>query len=310
MNYIEDYCKVESLGIQEIDVYDIEVDTNHNFFANDILVHNSLYVDVQPLVDKFCNGKTEEQIVNFIDAVCKSKFKDMLTRTYQEFYDYTNAFENTINFKREAICSKGLWVAKKKYIVKVHDNEGVRYATPEIKTTGLQLIQSSTPAIVKKTLKECVAIIFNDNINSLRTHVDKVKVDFFNATVEDISAPRGVNEVLKYMGSGSTLYKKGAPIAIRAAILHNHYVKKLKLQQKYSTINNGDKVKFVFLKTQNPLAENVMAFAQDFPDEIVNRKYVDYPMQFEKVFLNPLNIMLNSIGWELEQKLKLDDFFC
>jgi DNA polymerase elongation subunit (family B) len=309
MNYIEDYCRVESLGIQEIDVYDIEVDANHNFFANDILVHNSLYVDVQPLVDTFCKDKSEDQIVDFIDAVCKTKFKDMLNRTYQEFFEYTNAFESTINFKREAICSKGFWTAKKKYVVRVHDNEGVRYSTPENKVTGLQLIQSSTPVIVKKTLKECVNIILAGNVEQLRKHVEEVKVDFFNAPVEDIAAPRGCNEIIKYTGDSTKLYKSGTPIAVRAAILHNHYVKKQNLQQQYATITNGEKIKFVFLKKQNPIAENVMGFAQDFPEEIVARKYVDYQMQFDKCFMSALNIMLNAIGWELEKKITLDSFF-
>lgn len=271
---------------------------------------DSLYVDVQPIVDKFCKGKSEDEIVDFIDAVCKSKFKDLLSTSYREFYDYTNGFEFTINFKREAICSKGFWTAKKKYVVRVHDNEGVRYAVPENKVTGLQIIQSSTPAIVKKTLRECVDIILSGNIEDLRTHVNKVKIDFLKATIEDIAAPRSVNEVTKYTGNNVKLYASRCPIAIRGAILHNYYVKKLKLQQQYSNINNGDRVKFVFLKKQNPIRENVIAFSQGFPEEIVSRRFVDYEMQFEKVFMKPLDIMLGSIEWVLEQKLTLDDFFC
>lgn len=271
---------------------------------------DSLYVNVQPIVDKFFKDKTENELVDIVDKICKTKFHDLLLETYKELFDYTNAFENTINFKREAICSSGFWTAKKKYVVRVHDNEGVRYSTPENKVTGLQIIQSSTPAMVKKTLRQCVDVILSGNVENLRKHVEEVKKDFFEASAEDISSPRSVNDVVKYTGNSQKLYAKGCPIAVRGAILHNHYVKELKLQQQYRTIGNGDKIKYVYLKKQNPIRENIMAFTEDFPEEIVARQYVDYQMQWDKVFMAALNIMLKSINWELEQKLTLDDWFC
>ncbi|MDD4242723.1 MAG: DNA polymerase domain-containing protein [Bacilli bacterium] len=271
---------------------------------------DSLYVNVQPIVDKFFKDKTENELVDIVDKICKTKFNDLLQETYKELFEYTNAFESTINFKREAICSRGFWTAKKKYVVRVHDNEGVRYSTPENKVTGLQIIQSSTPAMVKKTLRQCVDVILSGSVEDLRTHVEKVKLDFFAAPAEDIASPRGVNDVDKYTCTEIKLYNSGTPIAVRGAILHNYYVKNLKLEQQYARIQNGDKIKYVYLKKQNPIRENIMSFTEDFPEEIVARQYVDYQMQWDKVFMAALNIMLKSIDWELEPKLTLDEWFC
>ena len=270
---------------------------------------DSLYVDTQPLVDKFCKGKSEDEIVEFLDKVCKTKLRDLFANVYRDFYDYTNGFEYTINFKREAICSKGFFSAKKKYVVRVHDNEGVRYAIPENKVTGLQIIQSSTPAMVKNTLRECVDIILSGSVDDLRSHVDKVKAEFFSSSAEDIASPRGVNNIIKYMAGGK-LYKPACPIAVRGSILHNYYVKQLKLEQKYANINGGDKIKFVYLKQQNPMRENVISFTKNFPEEVVDRRYVDHTKQFDTVFMSALDIMLKTIDWELYPKLTLDEFFC
>ncbi len=271
---------------------------------------DSLYVDVQPLVDKFYANKTDEQTVEFIDKICKSKFKDLLEHSYKDFFEYTNGFEQTIYFKRENICSKGLWVAKKKYLVKCHDSEGVRYAVPDIKITGLEMVRSSTPGLVRKSLKECVGIILNGDINELRTYTDTLKKEFFAANPIDIAFPRGMNNLEKWSTStGGKLYKSGTPIAVRAAILFNHYIKENKLQQKYSIINSGDKLRFIYLNPRNPIKENLIGFLNEYPEEIVSSKYIDYELQWKTAFLAPLENILNTIGWQIEETLVLDSFF-
>ena len=78
---------------------------------------------------------------------------------------------------------------------------------------------------------------------------------------------------------------------------------------KYSLINNGEKIKFCYLKKPNTLQENVISFIQDFPKELGLDKYVDYDLQFEKSFLEPLKIILESIGWSAEKTTNLESFF-
>ena len=107
----------------------------------------------------------------------------------------------------------------------------------------------------------------------------------------------------------STIYAKGTPIHVRGALLFNHYVKQKKLDNKYSLISNGEKVKFIYLKKPNIIQENVISFIQDFPHELGLDKYIDYDLQFEKSFLEPLKIILQSIGWESERRVNLESFF-
>jgi DNA polymerase elongation subunit (family B) len=268
---------------------------------------DSCYVDVNPLVQRYCGGKTDDQIVDFIDRVCLDKFGPMLEKVFDNLAEHTHAFKKTIFFKRENIASKGFWKEKKKYVLKVHDSEGVRYAKPEMKVMGLEIVRSSTPEIVRSSLLECVNLILDSDIVELRKYVSGLKKEFYASTPENIAFPRGVSDVDKYMHP-KTLYKKGCPIAVRAAILHNHHVMDKKLIGEYPLINSGDKIKFLYLKPQNPLRENVMGFASDFPENIVAKHYVDYKLQWSKTFLDPLNSMLDSIGWELDEVVTLDNF--
>ena len=269
---------------------------------------DSNYVDFQPLVDLCCKDKTDEQIVNFIDTVCQTKMKSLLDKRFNEFGEYTNAFENTINFKRENICSSGIWIGKKKYLLRVHDSEGVRYAKPEIKVTGLEIVRSSTPEIVRKGLTDCVEYMLNDDIVGLRKHTTELKNKFIESEPDAIAFPRGVKDIEKWH-SGGVRYKSGCPIAVRSAILYNHYINDKKLTNKYAKINSGDKIKFLYLLKRNPIQENVIGFNSDFPVEVVERKYIDYNLQWDKAFIAPLTSLLDAINLELEPKKTLDEWF-
>lgn len=270
---------------------------------------DSNYVNFQPLVDLYCSNKTDDQIVDFIDVICQTKMKTLLDKSFNSFGEYTNAFENTINFKRENICSSGIWVGKKKYLLRVHDSEGVRYTTPEIKVTGLEIVRSSTPEMVRKGLTNCVEYMLNDDIVGLRKFTSTLKKKFIESNPEDISFPRGVNDIEKWMAGGAK-YKSGCPIAVRSAILYNHYIKEKKLTNKYAKINSSDKIKFVYLVKRNPIQENIIGFNSDFPSEIVEKKYIDYNLQWNKAFVSPLTSLLEAVGLELEPKKKLDEWFC
>jgi hypothetical protein len=136
--------------------------------------------------------------------------------------------------------------------------------------------------------------------------IDKCREDFNNLPIEEIAFPRGVSDVNKYK-SYSDIYIKGTPGHTRGALLFNHYLKQKKLTNKYSLIQNGERIKFVYLKTPNVFRENVIAFIQEFPKEFGVE--ADYDLQFEKAFLNPVTSILDIIGWTAEKKITLDSFF-
>ena len=117
-----------------------------------------------------------------------------------------------------------------------------------------------------------------------------------------------VFDVDKYK-SVNAIYDKGTPIHCRGALLFNHYIKQKKLTNKYSLIQNGEKIKFLYLKKPNPIHENVLSFIQEWPKELDLNKYIDYDLQFDKAFLEPLKIILDSIGWSVEKTTTLEAFF-
>ena len=210
--------------------------------------------------------------------------------------------------KRENIADRGIWTAKKRYILNVWDSEGVRYDEPKLKMMGIEAVKSSTPAPCRTMIKDALKLMMNGTEEDVIQFIDESRKQFKQLPPEDIAFPRTASNVQKYRAS-STIYAKGTPIHIRGALLFNHYVKKNNLDKKYSLIGNGEKVKFLYLYKPNVIQENVLSFIQDFPHELGLDKYIDYDLQFEKSFVEPLKAILDSIGWSVEKTINLELFF-
>jgi len=271
---------------------------------------DSLYVNMGPLVETVYKGreKTTEGIVSFIDKICQVELEKYIESSYQELANYVNAYDQKMIMKRECIAERGIWTAKKRYILSVWDSEGVRYEEPKLKIKGIEAIKSSTPAPCRKMLKESFTILMSGTEDEVIDFIEKSREKFKKLSPEEISFPRSASDVQKYQ-SAATIYSKGTPIHVRGALLFNHYIKKNNLTNRYSLIQNGEKIKFIFLKKPNTIQENVISFIQEFPKELGLDKYIDYELQFEKAFLEPLKIILDAIGWKVEKTVNLESFF-
>jgi DNA polymerase elongation subunit (family B) len=271
---------------------------------------DSLYVNMGPLVEKVFKGreKTTQSVVSFLDKVCQVEFEKYIESSYQELAEYVNAYDQKMIMKRECIAERGIWTAKKRYILSVWDSEGVRYEEPKLKIKGIEAIKSSTPAPCRKMLKESFNILMSGTEDDMINFIDQCREEFKSLPPEQIAFPRTASDVRKYYSS-SNIYAPKTPIQVRGALLFNHYIKEKKLTSKYSLINNGEKVKFIFLKKPNIIQENVISFIQQFPTELGLDKYLDYELQFEKSFMDPLKSILNIIGWKTEKTISLDSFF-
>jgi len=271
---------------------------------------DSIYLNLGPLVDAVYEGreKTNQSIVAFLNKICEMEFEKYISSSYEALANYVNAYEQKMFMKRENIADRGIWTAKKRYILNVWDSEGVRYAEPKLKMMGIEAVKSSTPAPCRTMIKDVLKLIMTKTEDDVIDFIEKCRTNFRSLPPEEISFPRTVSNVKKYK-SVNAIYEKGTPIHARGALLFNHYVKKNKLTQKYSLINNGEKIKFCYLKRPNPIQENVISFIQQFPEELNLDKYIDYDLQFEKSFLEPLKIILDSIGWSAERTVNLESFF-
>mgnify|MGYP001365638142 CR=1 FL=1 len=265
---------------------------------------DSLYVNFGPLIEKF---KPKNEVL-FLDKICKEHFEPAIKKDYDTFYKLLNSYENRMMMAREAISDVGIWTAKKRYILNVHNNEGVQYKEPQLKIMGIEAVKSSTPEVVRNKFKEAFKIIVSGTENETQNFIKNFKLQFKSLYPEDVAFPRRVTSITDWYDR-KRIFKKSCPIHVRGSLLFNYYVKQYKLQNKYELITNGDRIKFVYLRLPNPIRQNVIAFKDVLPKELNLHRYIDYDLQFEKTFIEPLNLILNPIGWYAEEQATLEDFF-
>lgn len=270
---------------------------------------DSIYLKLGSLVGKvFQPLQSPDKVIAFMDKVCEDKIQPYIDKSYQELADYVHAYDQKMQMKREALANKAIWTAKKRYIMNVYNNEGVQYAEPDLKVMGLEMVKSSTPAPIREKMEETIKLMMNGTEEDVQKFVANFKEEFKKFSPEEISFPRGIRGIKKYSDS-VTLYTKGTPIHVKGAIIYNNALKQKGLDKKYPLINDGEKIKFSYLKTPNPFKESVISFPVTLPKEFDLQKYIDYDMQFEKAFVEPIKVVLDCMNWNIEKQSTLEDFF-
>ena len=265
---------------------------------------DSLYVNFGPLVKKL----SPTNPVFFLDKICKEHFEPVLQKSYEKLFQNMNAHKNRMVMAREGISDSGIWTAKKRYILNVHNNEGIQYKEPKLKIMGIEAIKSSTPEVVRDKFKKAFNLIISGSQQETQKFIQDFRNEFKTLSPEQVAFPRRVSNITDWYDH-KTIYKKSCPIHVRGSLLFNKHLKFNKLQNKYELITNGNRIKFCYLKLPNPIKENVISFQEALPKELKLHKYVDYDLQFEKTFIEPLNLILHSIGWTAEEQTTLEDFF-
>ena len=271
---------------------------------------DSIYLNLGPLVNKFFASKSSDKaaIVSLLNKICEEKLEPFIDKSYQDLASYVSAYEQKMSMKRENIADRGIWTAKKRYILNVWDSEGVRYNEPKMKIMGLETARSSTPAYFRDKLYAAFQIIIGKDNDELISFINGVRSETRERPYDEVAFPRGCNNLSKYRHP-TDIYSKGTPIHVRGALLYNWYVKKYKVEHKHPFIQEGEKIKFMYLKTPNPIHENCISFFGEVPKEFGIEKYVDYQTQFEKSFLEPLKNVLQCIGWTHEKVITIGRFF-
>jgi DNA polymerase elongation subunit (family B) len=269
---------------------------------------DSVVLTLDDLIKKVCADKTTEQKIKYLDKIADSVIQPFIDKSYQQLADYMNAYEQKMHMKRENLVDTMISVSKKRYVMSVHNSEGVQYAEPQLKIMGLQMVKSSTPAIIRDKLKQSLDIILRGTESDIQKYVNDFRVEFNRYTPEQVAFPRGISDVAKFENA-STIYNKSTPIHVRGALLYNHYIKQYRLTNKYPMIREGDKIKFLYLKTPNPIRENCISFVDKLPEEFNLSQYVDYGKMFEKTFEDAIQDILDSIQWSTRPKPTLEDFF-
>lgn len=269
---------------------------------------DSIYLRLGDVVNKVLGQKTSDTLktIAFMDKICEDKIQPFIDRSYEELAVYVKAYAQKMQMKREALADKGIWTAKKRYIMHVYNNEGVQYNEPDMKVMGLEMIKSSTPAPIREKMKASLQIMMKGTEDDMHKFISDFRTEFKTLPPEDISFPRGVNGLREY-GHKTHIYTKGTPIHVKGALLYNHYLEEKGLSKKYQTIKDGEKIKFTYMKRPNPLKDTVISFPGRLPPEFEIGAYIDYDMQFEKAFLDPLRVILDCMNWSVEKVNTLFD---
>jgi DNA polymerase elongation subunit (family B) len=271
---------------------------------------DSIYVNMKPLVESVF-GKSEisrDQGEAFLDQVCKTKIEKVIAEGYVTLAETMGSYRNAMTMKREKINDKAIFVGKKKYILNVLNSEGVHYAQPKISVTGIESVRSSTPEVCRSKMVEAFRVFLDQDESASQDFIEGFRSQFYSLSVAEVAKISGTDDIEKFMDAKGN-YTKGCPIHVRGAILYNQFLKQKGLDNKYESIRSGDKIKFVYLKMPNPIRENIISFPGHLPKELGLEEYVDYTTQFEKVFLNPLDIVLKSMGWSATKVNSLESFF-
>jgi DNA polymerase elongation subunit (family B) len=270
---------------------------------------DSIYVNMGPLVESVfgTTNISRKQGEEFLDKVCASKIEQVIASGYEELARKMGAYRNAMGMKREKITDKSVFVAKKRYIMNALNSEGVHYEKPKISVTGLESVRSSTPEVCRDKLKEAFAVIMNDGEEAIQKFIEDFRQEFYKLPAEEIAKTSGTDDIEKYVSNGT--YKKGCPMHVRGCIVYNKFLDDMSLDKQYMKIQSGDKVKFVYLKSPNPVRENMISFPGVLPKELGLDKYIDYDIQFEKVFLSPIQNILDAVGWSAEKVYTIEEFF-
>ena len=269
---------------------------------------DSIYLCLDKLVEATCKDKSKADTLKFLNKVVESRIEPFIDKCFEELAEYTNAIKQKMVMKREVIADKGIWTAKKRYMLNVLDEEGITFEEPKLKIMGIEAVKSSTPEVCRGKIKEAIKLIMTKDEDTLQKFIAEFKNEFYQMTAEQISFPRSCNNLKKYM-HGSNIFIKGTPIHVKGALIYNHQLKQFKLHRKYPIIQEGDKIKFLKLKEANPFKFDVISYVSKLPSEFKLQDYIDYDIMFQKTFVDPMSFILNSIGWSTEKTASLEDFF-
>ena len=268
---------------------------------------DSLYVNMEPIVKTL--GTSEfSKIMPALVEFCDGPVQKMINRSYDELAVVMNSYQQKMIMKRETIADKGIWRGKKMYILNAWNIEGVQYNEPQLKIQGIEAVRSSTPKSCRSSIKEAIKLIMNGDEDSVQRYIREFKTRFMNLPFEDVAFPRGMKGLDKYKDK-TTIYGKKTPIHVKGALLYNDLLTRKGLTNKHPLIGDGDKIKFSYLKMPNILNDNVVSIPEDLPKDLGLQQFVDYELQFQKAFLDPIKSILDIINWDTEKRNNLEDFF-
>ena len=264
---------------------------------------DSIYVCLERVVNKYKEHKPTASMSNcvtMLDQFCADRIEPVLVKSFASIAEYLHVAVPCLTMGREVIANKGVWTAKKRYILNVCDNEGVTYREPRLKIMGIEAVKSSTPAVCREMITDVLKLFMNQTQEDVWAYIKAQREVFGRAKFEDIAFPRSVNGLEKYdLESLTTGEQKGCPIQVRGALVYN---KQIAGMAKYERIRDGQKIRFAYLREPNRFHTHVLAAPDGCPESWNVEAMLDYETQWQKSFLDPLEAILSAAKWNVEKQ--------
>lgn len=203
-------------------------------------------------------------------------------------------------FKREYIGDVGLFLQKKRYVLRILDNKGIK--SNKFKYTGVEVVRTSMPNAVKPYAKKIIETMLDtQSLHKTNNILNEAYETFKTLPVEDMSFVMGIKGYEKYASKCNDLnITKGTPIHVKAAYLHNLMCKKMNIKN-IEHISSGDKIRFFYIQKPNRYNIDVIGFKYNLPQEFGEIFKVDYETMFEKILFNSIERFYANVKWQIRK---------
>lgn len=305
---IGEISKIEDLGTTDDYVYDCEIDDElHSFYANDVLIHNSQFVNIKCITDKFIkennlpknlfDWKDDDKLKlwkfmdNFVETTLNGFVQDMITK----WYHTDNA--KVLRYSLEYMADNGIYESKKHYCCRKICSEGPEIVD-KIKYSGIELKKASIPKEVKTFLADIYSGVITKNWNEqdFRNYVNDAYDKICEMDIEQLAFWKGYGTERE--AEGFLQMKKGVTSISASCTYYNQLLERLGIGSKYDSILIGDKVRFCYIDPNNKYGIKYIAFKDgQYPDEFRKIFKLDYPVMFDKLVLSPLKNFIKACGY-------------
>ena len=282
---------------------------------------DSIFINLNGIVTKRFGEKEpdKETVAKFLIKYHDKVIEPTINTFFDKLNKNLNMFAFSLEMEFEGLSNAVIFVEKKKYCMSQIYCDGKWYLDkPKMKIKGIEVVRTSTPYVVREKIRETLNLIFQTGDNKiLIDFIEEFRKEFYKMSFEEVGMPRGINlygnRRDKQTGTTSTvlhtLGRKGIPIQVRAALIYNKALKDFKLEKKYPVIENGDKIKFAYIKKPNYIQSDIVGCLEKMPKELLPKFEIDYPVMFQKTFMAPLEKIFSTIGYDTETRVDLSEFF-
>ena len=298
--------------------YNTELGTNDDYCI--YIDTDSVFYSAVPLIEKrYPNQELSDVMKTQRINEIATEVQGFLNGSYDYFAKkFCNLDKHRFEIKQEIVAKAGLFIVKKRYGMKIISDNGVQVNKTMVK--GLDTVRSNFAPLFRKLLSDVLddilASVPKDKIDH---RITRFKKNMKYNELDEISSPTGVKGIWKYIqkdkenSSVFSIFKKGTPVHVKAALAYNDLVRYFKQDNKYQFINNGDKIRWVYLKN-NPLGLKVVAYkGHEDPPEIMNfiNEHIDHDKIYDQALTKKLQMFYDCLDWgkPVDEEQSIERFF-